>query len=276
METDYEKRIVNVLLLNSSFIENIGLMHGKMGISIFFFHLARKTKNSINKNYAGELIDEIYEKISTNIPANFENGLAGIGWGIEYLAQNGFIEADTDEMLEEFDNRLFQALIYKTPQEIRLLDGQVGLGAYFLKRIQNPISNDEKVPTLTNKQTYFHLIKGLKLLLESFNFLLADTPNCHLVLACDGNFKKVIELATPLSSQMNYLEFIPLNDLVSLDSEADIGLHSSLQQQCSYVVLGMLQCGLPVVASNLCELKRIFTHGENALLEGTIAYKTNI
>jgi len=55
-----EQKIINVLLLNSSFIDNLGLMHGKTGIAIFFFNLARTTKNQIYEDYAGELIDEIY------------------------------------------------------------------------------------------------------------------------------------------------------------------------------------------------------------------------
>ena len=157
-----DQKIINTLLLNASFIEDLGLMHGKMGISIYFFHLASQTKNKIYEDYAGELIDEIYEEITANTPINFENGLAGIGWGIEYLVQNGFIEADTDEVLEEFDNRIFKELIYNTPKEIGLLNGIVGIGAYFLKRIQNPQSNDEKITTLTNKQTLMHLTDELE------------------------------------------------------------------------------------------------------------------
>lgn len=156
-----DQRISNTLLLNASFIDNLGIMHGKMGISICFFHFARQTGNQIYEDYAGELIDEIYEEITANTPVDFENGLAGIGWGIEFLVQNGFIEADTDEVLEEFDNRIFKELIYNTPNDIGLLNGLTGLGAYFLKRLQNPASNDEKIPTLTNKQTLIHIIDEL-------------------------------------------------------------------------------------------------------------------
>lgn len=156
------QKIINTLLLNASFIDNLGLMHGKMGISICFFHLARQTGNQIYEDYAGELIEEIYEEITINTPVDFENGLAGIGWGIEYLVQNGFIEADTDEVLEEFDKKIFKELIYNTPRDIGLLYGLVGIGAYFLKRIQNPQSNDEKITTLTNKQTLMHLTDELE------------------------------------------------------------------------------------------------------------------
>lgn len=163
METtlSHDQRITNTLLLNASFIDNLGLMHGKMGISIFFYQLARQTNNPIYEDYAGELIDEIYEEITINNPIDFENGLTGIGWGIEYLVQNGFIEADTEEVLEEFDNRIFKWLIYNTPQSIGLLNGLLGIGAYLLNRIQNPQSNDDKISTLTNKQSLIHLIDEL-------------------------------------------------------------------------------------------------------------------
>ena len=74
-----DRRTTNSLLLNGSFIDNLGLMNGKMGIAIYFFQLARQTNNQIYEGYAGELIEDIYEEISKNTPVNFENGLAGIG-----------------------------------------------------------------------------------------------------------------------------------------------------------------------------------------------------
>jgi Lanthionine synthetase C-like protein. len=111
-------------------------MHGKMGIAIYFFHLARKTNNPIYEDYAGELIDEIYDEITIQTPCNFENGLAGIGWGIEYLVQNGFIEADTDEVLEEFDKRLIHEITHHAPDDVGILQGISGYIAYFFKRIK--------------------------------------------------------------------------------------------------------------------------------------------
>ena len=37
-----EERITNSLLLNASFTDNLGLMHGKAGISLYFYLLADK------------------------------------------------------------------------------------------------------------------------------------------------------------------------------------------------------------------------------------------
>ena len=76
------QRISNFLLLNAGFIENPGLLHGKMGIAIFFYNYSRYSQNKIYENYAGELIDEIYEGIDASIPVNFENGQTGIGWAV--------------------------------------------------------------------------------------------------------------------------------------------------------------------------------------------------
>lgn len=103
---DRLRRIANFLLLNASFIDNLGLLNGKMGIAIFFYHYSRYTQNKIFEDYAGELIDEIYEEINVNTPVNFADGLTGIGWGIEYLVKNHFTEGDTDEVLAEIDNTM--------------------------------------------------------------------------------------------------------------------------------------------------------------------------
>ena len=104
------QRIANVLLLDASFIDNLGLFNGKMGIAIFFYNYARCTGNKIFEDYAGELIDEIYEEINLNTPVNFANGLTGIGWGIVYLAKSKFLEADTDEILEDIDKKVYQKI----------------------------------------------------------------------------------------------------------------------------------------------------------------------
>jgi lantibiotic modifying enzyme len=108
---DHLQRIANVLLLNSSFIENLGLLNGKMGISIFFYKYGSYLDNKIYTDYAGELIDEIYEEVNTNTSIDFANGLAGIGWGIEYLAKHKYIESNTDEALEDMDNVIYRSLL---------------------------------------------------------------------------------------------------------------------------------------------------------------------
>lgn len=106
------KRIADLLLLNASFTDNPGLLNGKMGIAIFFYHYYRYSGCEIYNEFAGELLDQVYEEINTSTPADFENGLTGIGWGIEYLVRNKFVDADTDEALAEVDNTLYRRRLH--------------------------------------------------------------------------------------------------------------------------------------------------------------------
>ncbi|MDN5213740.1 lanthionine synthetase LanC family protein [Fulvivirgaceae bacterium BMA12] len=133
-----EKYIINVLLRHASFIDNIGLMNGKMGIAIFFFHLGKMMKIQVYEDYAEELVDDIYQKIGTTIiPMDFENGLAGVAWGIEHLVHNGFIEADTDEILSDLDDKIFQHLTNSVGLSISVENGLLGYGFYLLSRLRN-------------------------------------------------------------------------------------------------------------------------------------------
>lgn len=270
-----KQRIINTLLLNTSFIDNPGLIHGKMGISIFFFHFARQMKNQIYEDYAGELIDEIYEEITLNTPVDFENGLAGIGWGIEYLVQNKFIEADTDEVLEEFDNRVFKELIYNTPKEIGLLNGIVGIGAYFLKRIQNPASNDEKIPTLTNKQTLIHLIDELERQTQDISKIILEpettsekperSNNVQTVKHPDSNLSDVFDITWDYPVLLWFLA--ELNEQNIFHFKVDKIIQRLTEPFAKKTTLPKLQCNRLLLALALTKLQQTLKQGSNQRLE---------
>ena len=97
------EKIANHYLFYGSFYSDLGLYNGKMGMVIFFFHYARYTGNSLYEDFAGELLDDIYEDITDNI--SFSQ-LCEIGWGILYLLQQGFVEGNADEVLEIIDERI--------------------------------------------------------------------------------------------------------------------------------------------------------------------------
>lgn len=137
------QRIFPHILLNSSFVPDLGLFHGKMGIVLFFAHYARYTGNSIYDDFAGKLLDEIYEDITMDLPINLEYGLCGIGWGIEYLIQNGFVEGDSDLILSDFDKKVMEL----DPRRVTDLSFRKGLGGilfYILSRVN--YKNINKTP----------------------------------------------------------------------------------------------------------------------------------
>ena len=103
----YEQALA-YLTINSSFTGDLGLFHGRMGIILFFAHYARATPSKHYEDFAGCLLDELYEEIHEDLPVNLENGLCGIGWGIEYLVQQGFMEGNTDEILADIDRKVME------------------------------------------------------------------------------------------------------------------------------------------------------------------------
>jgi len=101
------QRISDILLINGGFLDNPGLYTGEMGIVLFFSHYYGFTKNDLYLECSFNLIEKIQNRIHQDTPINYKQGLAGIGAAVEYLTQNGYIEADTDDILDEFDNRIF-------------------------------------------------------------------------------------------------------------------------------------------------------------------------
>lgn len=118
------QRIVGYLLINSSFTNNQGLFHGKMGIVLFFCHYARYSGNSDYDDFAGELMEEIYEDINTSMSIDFESGLSGIGWGCLYLFNRGFMKGDINETLADIDLRIME----QDPARIKDFSFRKGLG----------------------------------------------------------------------------------------------------------------------------------------------------
>ena len=52
------------------------------------------------------------------MPLCIENGLCGLGCGLQYLIQNGFLEGDINEILEDIDSEVIKE--YNKPSDNNL------------------------------------------------------------------------------------------------------------------------------------------------------------
>lgn len=130
------QRIANHLLLNAGFSSNLGLYHGKMGIIIFFGHYARYTADTLYDDFAGILMEQLYEDIHDKMYFDIEDGLSGIGWGIEYLKHTNFIDGDINDMLKDIDRKIMEHdPLRLNDQNIRT--GTGGILHYATYRMQN-------------------------------------------------------------------------------------------------------------------------------------------
>jgi hypothetical protein len=129
------RQIADMLLLNGALTECPGLVHGKIGIAVFFFHYAQYTGNMLFADYAMDLIGEMLNQIHVNSPADYEKGIAGIGVGIDYLIRNNFLDVE-DDICEDFDGRMVRAVMYDPWQDISQYNGLTGYGRYWITRLR--------------------------------------------------------------------------------------------------------------------------------------------
>jgi hypothetical protein len=130
-------QIADMLLLNGTLTGCPGLVHGKMGIAIFFFHYSQYTNDMLFADYAMDLIGEMQNQIHVSSPADYEKGIAGIGVGIDYLIRNKFLITE-DDICEDFDQRMVRAVMYDPWQDFGMYDGLAGYGRYWISRLRYP------------------------------------------------------------------------------------------------------------------------------------------
>jgi hypothetical protein len=71
---------------------------------------------------------------------DYADGIAGIGAGMGYLIQNGFLETETTDIFEDFDARIYRAAMYEPYFDLSLPEGLTGWGRYFIYRLRGRLS----------------------------------------------------------------------------------------------------------------------------------------
>ncbi len=118
----------------------IGLLTGKMGIVLFLYYYSLYAKRDEFKDIGFEIISEIFDQIEADeVPHTFCEGLAGVGWGLQHLADRGFVETDIDDILAELDGFSSEVLHrHIEERNFDFLQGATGIGLYLLNRNQLP------------------------------------------------------------------------------------------------------------------------------------------
>lgn len=138
--------IANHLILNASNMSNLGLFHGKMGVAIFFYLYGRYSRLSYYTDFADILLDELFSELDISLSVSFENGLSGIGWGIEYLVQNNYIDGDTYEILYEVNSIFMQKIDIRRCQDLSWETGLKGILYYVLTHLTSFVRNKTVIP----------------------------------------------------------------------------------------------------------------------------------
>jgi len=130
---DTLNRIVKSLEKSVLTTSNLGLHGGLMGISLFFFYYSRFNSDERYENLAYEILETILNKIDIDTTeSNYTCGIAGIGSGIDFLLKEKFIETDSEDIFEDFDNVIFEDIIQIPKLDYSFQTGLIGLCNYFI------------------------------------------------------------------------------------------------------------------------------------------------
>ncbi len=139
----------------------IGVFSGISGNCLFHFYFSKYSQNEEYYNVGVKMIEETIHRINNGYTfPTYCSGIAGAGWVLEHLRKEGFIELDTDPILQHFDEFLFRTMIIDMKSgNYDFLHGALGYGFYFLKRFKNTASKNLK----TKYSGFLHdLIRFLK------------------------------------------------------------------------------------------------------------------
>ena len=197
------QRIARYLMLHGCFTSNIGLLNGKTGIAIFFYHYARYTGKHIYNDFAGELLDEIYKEIHVNTPVNFKDGLCGIAWGMEYLIRNRFVGGNPDDVLDDLDKQIVERDVRRI-SDYSIETGLAGIACYVISRMENrekehayirPDYIRDLIEALKRKKEDIHpaLIEALENIIQGKKIIPSYNPVFSIVNKIKYNKKMIFE-----------------------------------------------------------------------------------
>ena len=139
------KEIIDNQILNGSFSTDQSLLNGRMGLSLFFFHCSRLLHNRFYEDFAGELLEDICLHLPFDLAVDFADGFCGIGWAVEYMRRQGFVEGDTQEILKEIDGKVMERDLRRTA-DTSFEHGLEGIVSYVRARLDSPRRESNELP----------------------------------------------------------------------------------------------------------------------------------
>lgn len=191
VDSEYETLAYLTERVKLNMPDNIGLIHGQMGIVIFLYHYARFAKNKNDLDLSDRIFKQILKNIRSDMSYCFISGLCGIGWGIEYLYQNGFIEVDINKMLKYIDKRIMEI----DPLRIEDLDKDYGFGGivlYLLARLYS--IHNQNLDNPFDDEYLTNVYKRVKEIIDQ-RIMESNSIDVFLEFLCYHNNKNQIEKA---------------------------------------------------------------------------------
>lgn len=210
----------NVMQLSRRENFPLGLSAGKMGVCLSLYILARKLDSNKLGADASGLLHDILANTDKIASIDMKHGIMGIGWGLDYLLINKYIDGDINYILKDTDSLVLKSL--------------------------NPISDTGFDPDLSMDALYYIALRlRNKHLKKDDRFLFQETSIEYinkLSFSIDGPF---FEESIPFSIESKIVRFLHILSLYF-----KLGFYNSrldrIMQEISYKLLSFL----PILHSN--------------------------
>lgn len=169
---------VEGLILNAS---NSGLLNGKMGGVLYFYLLGEKTECMECKELADTILNHVYKDIEAEfMSTDFENGLAGIAWGMEYLKHRGTINSSHQAILDRMDNRIYRHIGYSNEHPAGILNGDLGYICYLLSKIRGREKHRNNQSYALHERLMIEFVNRLSDKIENREMKIEEPPAFHI------------------------------------------------------------------------------------------------
>lgn len=105
--------------------------------------------------------------------------------------------------------------------------------------------------------------KGLLLLLKAFERIVVHSSDVHLIIAGSGNYDRFLKECASFYGKVTFTGRVEKDFLYKLYQIADVGVHPSLNEQCSYVAIEMMMHGIPLVGIDSAGIGEMIESGYN-------------
>ncbi|WP_422080483.1 lanthionine synthetase C family protein [Ulvibacterium sp.] len=126
--------------------ENVGVLVGLSGVSLFQFYYSKYLDVNSNADFGVEILSNVIEKVDQGYGyPTFCDGIAGAGWVLDHLERANLMEVETDSLLSQLDKYLHAAMLSDMKNgNYDFLHGATGYALYFLNRYKSTKSGKLK------------------------------------------------------------------------------------------------------------------------------------
>lgn len=134
-DSKLRNRLRELMIYMSSPTDMIGLMTGELGEIIFAYEYAYKQNNIFYKKQADEKMNSFLVKAEKVISHyNIKTGTAGLGLGLKYLVDKGYIDFDWKKFMTRIESPMYKYMLEQmNTGNMGLIDGASGVALYFFE-----------------------------------------------------------------------------------------------------------------------------------------------